>query len=86
MNIRISWRLNQIDYPTCLDYFVVDYYDITYNESTYSRSQFFRFAFFPTERWADRLDQPYKWTLAVTQFPATRNLGEMIYIIFLVPL
>merc|ERR550517_1748822 len=38
VNIRISWRLNQIDYPTCLDYFVVDYYDITYNESTYSRS------------------------------------------------
>ena len=28
----------QIDYPTCLDYFVLDYYDITYNESTYSRS------------------------------------------------
>ena len=23
MNIRISWRLNQIDYPTCLDYFVL---------------------------------------------------------------
>ena len=38
VNIRISWRLNQIDSPTCLDYFVVDYYDITYNESTYSRS------------------------------------------------
>ena len=44
VNIRISWRLNQIDYPTCLDYFVVDYYDITYNESTYSRSQNISFA------------------------------------------
>jgi len=38
VNIRVSWRLSQIDYPTCLDYFVLDYYDITYNESTYSRT------------------------------------------------
>jgi len=36
--LRISWRLAQIDYPTCLDYFVLDYYDITYNESTFSRT------------------------------------------------
>jgi len=38
VNIRVSWRLSQIDYPTCLDYFVLDYYDITYNESTFSRT------------------------------------------------
>jgi len=36
--LRVSWQLQQIDYPTCLDYFVVDYYDITYNESTYSKT------------------------------------------------
>ena len=36
--LRLSWRLQQIDYPTCLDYFVVDYYDITYNESTFSKT------------------------------------------------
>ena len=36
--LRVSWRLAQIDYPTCLDYFVLDYYDITYNESTFSRT------------------------------------------------
>ena len=36
--LRVSWRLQQIDYPTCLDYFVLDYYDITYNESTFSRT------------------------------------------------
>ena len=36
--LRVAWRLAQIDYPTCLDYFVLDYYDITYNESTFSRT------------------------------------------------
>jgi len=36
--LRVSWRVQQIDYPTCLDYFVLDYYDITYNESTYSKT------------------------------------------------
>ena len=36
--IRVSWRMAQIDYPTCLDYFVLDYYDMTYNESTFSRT------------------------------------------------
>ena len=36
--VRVSWRIQQIDYPTCLDYFMLDYYDITYNESTYSKT------------------------------------------------
>jgi len=36
--IRVSWRMSQIDYPTCLDYFELDYYDMTYNESTFSRT------------------------------------------------
>jgi len=36
--LRVSWRIQQIDYPTCLDYFVLDYYDITYNESTFSKT------------------------------------------------
>lgn len=36
--LRVSWRIQQIDYPTCLDYFMLDYYDITYNESTYSKT------------------------------------------------
>jgi len=36
--LRVSWRIQQIDYPTCLDYFILDYYDITYNESTFSKT------------------------------------------------
>ena len=36
--LRVGWRIQQIDYPTCLDYFVLDYYDITYNESTFSKT------------------------------------------------
>lgn len=36
--LRIQWRVAQIDYPTCLDYFVLDYYDITYNESVWAKT------------------------------------------------
>jgi hypothetical protein len=34
----VSWRLSDIDYPICLDYFELDYYDTLYNESGWSRS------------------------------------------------
>ena len=36
--IQVRWRLNDIDYPNCLDYFVLDYYDTLYNETGFSRT------------------------------------------------
>ena len=36
--IKVMWRLSDIDYPVCLDYFVLDYYDTTYNESSFTRT------------------------------------------------
>ena len=36
--IRVQWRLSDIDYPNCLDYFVMDYYDTLYNETAFTRS------------------------------------------------
>ena len=36
--IKVGWRLSDIDYPVCLDYFVLDYYDTSYNESSFQRS------------------------------------------------
>ena len=36
--IRITWRLVDVDYPNCLDYFVLDYYDTLYNETGFSRT------------------------------------------------
>ena len=36
--IKVVWRLNDIDYPNCLDYFVLDYYDTLYNETGFSRT------------------------------------------------
>lgn len=35
--IKVGWRLSDLDYPICLDYFVLDYYDTMYNESSFSR-------------------------------------------------
>jgi len=31
--ISVSWRIKDIDWPSCLDHFEFDYYDIVYNES-----------------------------------------------------
>lgn len=31
--IKVGWRLKDIDYPICLDYFELDYYDTSYNTS-----------------------------------------------------
>ena len=36
--IKVGWRLSDIDYPVCLDYFVLDYYDTSYNESSFQRT------------------------------------------------
>ncbi len=36
--IKVGWRLSDIDYPICLDYFVLDYYDTLYNETGFSRT------------------------------------------------
>ena len=36
--IKVRWRLSDIDYPVCLDYFVLDYYDTSYNESSFQRT------------------------------------------------
>lgn len=33
--IKVGWRLKDVDYPICLDYFELDYYDTTYNSSAY---------------------------------------------------
>ena len=35
---RVSWRLSDIDWPTCLDYFEFDYYDTVYNESMHKKT------------------------------------------------
>ena len=42
-NILVQWKLNDLDWPTCLDYFEFDYYDIVYNESAFMKT-FSRFA------------------------------------------
>ena len=36
--ITVRWRLEDIDYPMCLSYFMLDYYDTLYNESAFSRT------------------------------------------------
>ena len=36
--IKVGWRLSDIDYPVCLDYFVLDYYDTVYNETSFQRT------------------------------------------------
>lgn len=36
--IKVGWRLSDIDYPVCLDYFILDYYDTSYNESVFQRT------------------------------------------------
>ena len=33
----MSWRLTDIDWPTCMSYIVFDYYDTVYNESVYNK-------------------------------------------------
>ena len=35
---RVSWRIADIDWPPCLDYFEFDYYDTVYNESTFKKT------------------------------------------------
>ena len=30
----MSWKLSDIDWPMCLDYFEFDYYDTVYNDSS----------------------------------------------------
>ena len=37
-NILVQWKLNDLDWPTCLDYFEFDYYDIVYNESAFMKT------------------------------------------------
>ena len=36
--VNVKWRLSDVDYPVCLDYFVLDYYDNMYNESSFQRT------------------------------------------------
>ena len=36
--IRVTWRLTDIDYPICLDYFHLQYYDTLYNETGFERT------------------------------------------------
>jgi len=36
--IKVGWRLSDIDYPVCLDYFFLNYYDTIYNESSFQRT------------------------------------------------
>ena len=33
--IKVGWRLKDIDYPICLDYFELDYYDTSFNSSKF---------------------------------------------------
>jgi hypothetical protein len=33
--IKVGWRLRDIDYPICLDYFELDYYDTAFNSSKF---------------------------------------------------
>ena len=33
--IKVGWRLRDIDYPICLDYFELDYYDTSFNSSKF---------------------------------------------------
>ena len=33
--LKVGWRLKDIDYPICLDYFEVDYYDTYFNSSKF---------------------------------------------------
>ena len=35
--IKVGWRLKDIDWPICLNYFELDYYDNSYNESGFIR-------------------------------------------------
>eukprot|EP00092_Neocalanus_flemingeri_P020693 GFUD01022424.1.p1 GENE.GFUD01022424.1~~GFUD01022424.1.p1 ORF type:complete len:368 (-),score=96.64 GFUD01022424.1:15-1118(-) len=37
-NVWVSWKLSDIDWPMCLDYFEFDYYDTVYNESTFKKT------------------------------------------------
>jgi len=37
-NIWVSWRIADIDWPSCLSYFEFDYYDTVYNESTFKKT------------------------------------------------
>ena len=36
--IKVRWRLSDIDYPVCLNFFVLDYYDTSYNASSFQRT------------------------------------------------
>ena len=38
LTIRVSWKLSDIDYPICLEYFTLEYYDTLYNETGFSRA------------------------------------------------
>jgi len=37
-NVLVQWKLKDLDWPTCLDYFEFDYYDVVYNESTFMKT------------------------------------------------
>ena len=37
-SVNVRWRLSDVDYPVCLDYFVLDYYDNMYNETSFTRT------------------------------------------------
>ena len=39
LHCRVSWKLTDIDWPTCMSYIVFDYYDTVYNESVYNKVQ-----------------------------------------------
>ncbi len=36
--VKVTWRLSDIDYPHCLDRFVLEYFDTLYNETGLSRT------------------------------------------------
>ena len=36
--IKVGWRLTDIDFPICLDYFELEYYDTLYNETGFERT------------------------------------------------
>ncbi len=36
--VNVKWRLTDIDYPICLDYFILSYYDTLYNETGFTKT------------------------------------------------
>ena len=36
--VNVRWRLSDLDYPVCLDYFYLDYFDTVYNETIFQKT------------------------------------------------